>query len=69
MGQKKSGQAQNLANSKKSTILLQSLENLVKIITSWVDLVARISAWSDQNCGLFTDSKVLGVCTFLLHTL
>ena len=44
---KKSRQAQNLANSKKSTILLQSLWNLVKMIISRVDLVARISAWSD----------------------
>ena len=46
-GKKKSRQAQNLANSKKSTILLQSLWNLVKMIISRVDLVARISAWSD----------------------
>ena len=44
---KKIRQAQNLANSKKSTILLQSLWNLVKIIILWVDFVARISAWSD----------------------
>ena len=38
---KKSRQAENLANSKKSTILLQSLWN------SWVEFDARISAWSD----------------------
>ena len=29
-----------------------------------VDFVARISAWSDENCGFFTDSQVLDIGTF-----
>ena len=58
--QKKSRQAQNFAINKKSTIVVQSLWNLVKIFISWVLYVARISAGLDQNCGFFTNSKVLG---------
>ena len=58
--QKKSRMAQNFAINKKSTIVVQSLWNLVKIFISWVLYVARISAGLDQNCGFFTNSKVLG---------
>ena len=41
---KKSRQAQNLAISKKFTIFVLSLHNLVKIIISGVGFVTRISA-------------------------
>ena len=54
------GLAQKFAINKKSTIVVQSLWNLVKIFISWVLYVARISAGLDQNCGFFTNSKVLG---------
>ena len=39
--------AQNLAINKKSTIVVQSLWNLVKIFISRVLYVAGISAWLD----------------------
>ena len=54
--------AKNLAINKKSTIVVQSLWNLVKIFTSWVLYVTRISAWLDQNCGFFINSQVFSQC-------
>ena len=66
---KKSTQGQNFAINEKSTIVVQSLRNLVKIFISWVLYVASISAGLDQNCGFFINSKVLGLCTFFLFTL
>ena len=56
--------------SKKSTIYLLSLWNLVIIEILWVDFVARISAWSDKSCGflVFNNSQKL-VHFFLTHPL
>ena len=54
--------AKNLAINKKSTIVVQSLWNLVKIFISWVLYVPKISAWLDQNCGFFINSQVFGQC-------
>ena len=45
---------------KKSTIVVQSLWNLVKIFIWRVLYVARISAGLDQNCEFFINSNVLG---------
>ena len=59
--QKKSTQGQNFAINEKSTIVVQSLRNLVKIFISRVLYVARISAGLDQNCGFFINSNVLGL--------
>ena len=54
---------------KKSTIVVQSLWNFVKIFISRVLYVAGISAWLDQNCWFFINSKVLGQSTFFSSTL
>ena len=45
--------AKKLAINKKSTVVVQSWWNLVKICTSWALYVAWISAWLNQNCGFF----------------
>ena len=44
---------------KKSTILVQSPSNLVKMIGSWVGNTAKISAKSEQNCGFFISNIFL----------
>ena len=55
-GTKKTAHFQKLAISKKSTILIQSVWNLAKIFTSWVNYVHQVSYRLDQNCGFFTNS-------------
>ena len=51
--------AQNFAITKKSTIFGQSLWNLVKMTSSWVDKIAEISAGSNENCRFFISSEIL----------
>ena len=41
--QKKDGHVKNLVINKKSTIFVQSLWNLVKIIASWVEYFHQVS--------------------------
>ena len=57
---------QNMAISKKSTIVVQSFWNLVKI---FMLLILRMSAWLDQNCGFFINSHILGQLQIWLLTL
>ena len=47
------------AFSKKSTIFIQSLRNLVKIRYSWVPYFDRISKWLGKNWGIFNKSIFL----------
>ena len=51
--------AQKYTTCKKSTILVQSSSNLVKIISPWVGNIAKISAKSEQNCGFFISNIFL----------
>ena len=55
--------------SKKSTIFLQSLWNLIKTTTSCVGNFAWISAKLDKICGFFINGEVLSLCPFLCITL
>ena len=53
-----------MAINKKSTFVVQSLWNFVKMFLSWVLYVPVISARLDQNCRFFINSQVLGLSTF-----
>ena len=63
---KKTRHVQNLAISKKTTILVQSSWNLVKIIASWGNRFHQVSWRLDKNCGFFNNSQYLNVCGFFL---
>ena len=41
------------AINKKSTILVWSLLNLVKMTIPWVCMIGKISAWYVENCVFF----------------
>ena len=49
---------------KKSTIFVQSLWNLVKIITLWGNHFHQVSWGLDKNCGFFTNGQFLSVSGF-----
>ena len=51
---------QNLAISKKSTVFVQRLWNLVKIINPWVGNIGKISAELDQKCRFFINANIFG---------
>ena len=58
-----------MAINKKSTIVAQSLWNLVKIFISWVLYVVGISTILNQNCGFYINSQVFTQSDFHLLTL
>ena len=55
-----------MATNKKSTIIVQSLFNLVKMIVSWGDYFHQVSLGLDKNCWFFTTGQFLNVCCFFL---
>ena len=55
---------QKLVISKKSTIFVLSLWNLVKMITSWGNLFHQVSSGLDKNCGFLIDDQCLNACFF-----
>ena len=58
-----------LIGKKSKIFLLSFIWNLVKIISSLVDLDPKISVWSDKNRRSFIYIQDLRLCTFYLHTL
>ena len=63
---------QNMAISKKSTVFVLRLWNLVKIITPWIGNIGQISAELDQKCrfsftaNFYGQSQILGIPLYLL---
>ena len=66
---KKTGHVQNLAKNKKSTIFVQYLWNLVKMITSRGNHFHQVSSGLDKNYGFFIDGQFLNVCFFFYSDL
>ena len=58
--------AQKYTATKKSSILVQSSSNLVKMISQWVGKGATISAKSEQNCRFFISSIFFGQYNFFV---
>ena len=63
----KSAHLQKLAICKKSTILVLFLQNLVKMITSWVEYFHQVSWGLEKNCGFFTYGQ-FWVCLFFFYS-
>ena len=67
--QEKTAHIKNLFMSKKSTIFVQSIWNLVKIFISWGIHFHQVSWGLEKNCGFFTNGYFLNVCCFFYSDL
>ena len=68
-GAKRIRLAQNFTFTKKSTLPFRSVWNLIKMISSCVGKIARISASLDKNCKFFTDGQILSQSNFFCTSL